>query len=455
VLLDGVPIGNRFTPFASSPTESYARLRITQGTHTLTSDSGLLAYVYGYGSDPDDPFADVPAISYGYPAGASLDDAPPAFTATSLAKPVNGEYCLESTIDFIVTNDPFVRTWRWDFGDGATASGPTASHKYSSAGTYTITLIADRACYSDTLTRPITLVVPQAPAITEGCNCNAIQLRASDGFSSYQWSTGDTTQAISVTATGDYTLTATTAEGCPTASTTYHVDIGPAAPLQIRMVDPNPIYAAGQTVPIALEIKASPADDRCGDTHDSVTFALRFNRTLLTPPYIEGTSIIHDTIVGIDRILTIRTSADTTLLLELVAALGNVESTLIVLDSLGWDSCLPAAQAAVLGQFQLSGICREGGVRLFEANDELFIKPVRPDPAVSVAEIEYGIVEPGWTEISLVNSVGQRVLLPAAGVMLPGRYLLSLDVSQLPSGTYHCVLRTRTQQIERSVRVVK
>jgi hypothetical protein len=269
----------------------------------------------------------------------------------------------------------------------------------------------------------------------------------------YRWSTGDTTRTIEINASGQYSVQLLKQWGCDTTAQPPPLSVILERPAELRLEPATIEASAGATVPLQLHITSARYSIGCA--RDSVTFALRFNRTLLAPPYIEGTSIIHDTIIGIDRILTIRTSADTTLLLELVAALGNVESTLIMLDSLGWDSCPPTAQGAVLGQFRLSGICREGGVRLFEANDEFFIKPIRPDPAASIAEIEYGIVEPGWTEISLVNSVGQRVLVPAAGVMLPGRYLLALDVSQLPSGTYHCVLRTRTQQIERSVRVVK
>jgi PKD repeat protein len=31
-------------------------------------------------------------------------------------------------------------SYHWDFGDGTTGNGPTPSHTYASAGTYTITL---------------------------------------------------------------------------------------------------------------------------------------------------------------------------------------------------------------------------------------------------------------------------------------------------------------------------
>jgi len=41
--------------------------------------------------------------------------------------------------------------WEWDFGDGGTASGSTASYSYTVAGDYTVTLVVTDACgYTDT-----------------------------------------------------------------------------------------------------------------------------------------------------------------------------------------------------------------------------------------------------------------------------------------------------------------
>ncbi len=36
--------------------------------------------------------------------------------------------------------DGTITSWGWDFGDGETGSGETVTHKYSTAGTYTVTL---------------------------------------------------------------------------------------------------------------------------------------------------------------------------------------------------------------------------------------------------------------------------------------------------------------------------
>ncbi len=37
--------------------------------------------------------------------------------------------------------DGSIRTYQWYFGDGATATGPTPTHKYTRSGTYRVFLI--------------------------------------------------------------------------------------------------------------------------------------------------------------------------------------------------------------------------------------------------------------------------------------------------------------------------
>ena len=58
-----------------------------------------------------------------------------------------------------------VGSYAWDFGDGATATGPIVDHTYLVAGTYTATLTAtDRDGASASTTRSIAVVVPPGGA---------------------------------------------------------------------------------------------------------------------------------------------------------------------------------------------------------------------------------------------------------------------------------------------------
>lgn len=64
--------------------------------------------------------------------------------------------------------DGWIDLYEWDFGDGATDSGETASHVYSSSGTYSVTLtVTDNDQADDTTTQNITVDSP-------GCNNDRI-----------------------------------------------------------------------------------------------------------------------------------------------------------------------------------------------------------------------------------------------------------------------------------------
>ncbi len=105
--------------------------------------------------------------------------------------------------------------------------------------TYHISLV-DTFCESVPV--PITAIIsslPAQPVITSTiapvgnavtiCSTTALTLSAPNGFSSYLWSNGATTQQISVTASGTYSVTVTNADGCSSpASEDITVTVIPA-----------------------------------------------------------------------------------------------------------------------------------------------------------------------------------------------------------------------------------
>ena len=71
------------------------------------------------------------------------------------------------------------------------------------------------------------------------CLGNSLQIDAPSGFASYQWSTGDTTQNVTINAPGDYSVTVTDANGC-TNSKTITVETSDVAVIdKIDFVDFN------------------------------------------------------------------------------------------------------------------------------------------------------------------------------------------------------------------------
>ena len=71
-------------------------------------------------------------------------------------------------VDARTSSDPEAGalTYAWDFGDGATGTGVTASHTYASAGTYTVGLtVTDNGGLTDTITHDVTVTAPGTPAV--------------------------------------------------------------------------------------------------------------------------------------------------------------------------------------------------------------------------------------------------------------------------------------------------
>ncbi len=99
--------------------------------------------------------------------------------------------------------DGTVESYRWDFGDGTTATGRTASHTYAASGTYTVTLtVTDDTGLTGTTTRDVTVAAaPQPPTASfttqvsgSGVAVDAAASTDPDGsIATYAWAWGDGT----------------------------------------------------------------------------------------------------------------------------------------------------------------------------------------------------------------------------------------------------------------------
>ena len=160
----------------------------------------------------------------------------PSFTTTTTA------VCAGQSIAYTNTSTGSPTSYSWSFPGGtpstSTAANPTVT--YSTAGTYNVVLTATNASGSNTttMTNYVTVnAVPATPTVTAGgattfCSGGSVTLTSSAG-SSYLWSNGATTQSITATAAGTYTVQVSSAAGCQSAAssaTTVTVNPTPGAP---------------------------------------------------------------------------------------------------------------------------------------------------------------------------------------------------------------------------------
>ena len=130
VTLDGNAVEG-WEELAGNANYNFARIKITDGTHTLKADNGFTAHVYGFREKE----------SYGYSAGGSA--IPLDQSVTIDGHPVKaGEVtsiCRDGEIPFSATLSIDPEIMRWNFGDGSpeveTKNGEIIYHEYSGAGT--------------------------------------------------------------------------------------------------------------------------------------------------------------------------------------------------------------------------------------------------------------------------------------------------------------------------------
>jgi len=194
--LDGAP--RPFTTVPSNPAYSYARVPITQGNHTIISDSGFVAMVYGFGSYE----------SYGYNVGFSLKNLLYDFTMT------DDTVCPGEDITFQTQTYPNIIDYNWDFGDGTTGNGLSVTHSYANLGEYIVCLIltTQDGCSSDTIKKNVVVDGPEIEitGIDTICFGDSLVLYAHTyGVNNFVWSTGATDSIIVVTPTEHTTYTAT------------------------------------------------------------------------------------------------------------------------------------------------------------------------------------------------------------------------------------------------------
>lgn len=194
--LDGASIGtNLFRPFPGTD-YSYAQISLYSGNHILSNlntDQGFLAYVYAYGGFE----------SYGYGVGFNLDLVLDLGFDEDTIPLCYGE-------SIVLNAGPYFDKYIWSTGDTTQKITVTKTGKYKASGS-----TFDGCLKSDSVF--ILVSNPEKPSIGEDiseCAPYKIVLNAGDGYSRYEWNTGESGQIITANKTDRYIVNVYDIYGC-------------------------------------------------------------------------------------------------------------------------------------------------------------------------------------------------------------------------------------------------
>ncbi len=189
-------------------------LNICQGSSTiLDAGSGFASYLWSTGATTHSISA-TQAGTY----SATVTNAAGCTGATSATAVVNSlpQPSVSGSLSFCAGNSTTLNagsgftSYLWS--NGATTQNITATQ----AGTYTVTVTNAQMCMGTTSATVAVNPLPQ-PSISGSlsfCEGGSTTLNAGSSFTSYLWSNGATTQNITATQAGTYTVTVKNTQGC-------------------------------------------------------------------------------------------------------------------------------------------------------------------------------------------------------------------------------------------------
>lgn len=161
--------------------------------------------------------------------------------------------CIGDSTQFTASGkDSAIDKFDWTFGDGQVLldGGPQVNHLYAAAGTYTVNVRVYNNCESYNLPpEQVTIsgVPPDPSAVVVLCTGSAVlDANPTDAPGlTYVWSTGDSTETITVDRQAIYRVTVINAAGCSTDG-------------NIRAVDNRPVVELGANLTICQNTPIAP-----------------------------------------------------------------------------------------------------------------------------------------------------------------------------------------------------
>ena len=180
-------------------------------------------------------------------------------------------------------------------------------------------------------------------------------------------------------------------------------------------------------------------------------YTLTFDRSLLSPvgsalSVATGnlrTLTIYDTMInGVPRSSPI----------SFIVGLGSNDSTILIPANFTMAG-FSGQVVYTNGIFRLANICQSGGTRLFDQTAQVSLAAPHPNPAPSIAKIDFQIAEAGRTTLVLFDAFGRSIKTLFDQDAEPGSYSVELPTTTFAEGIYFYSLQTPSQRLINKLRI--
>jgi hypothetical protein len=378
--------------------------------------------------------------------------------------------CEGSMVTLVATSSDGTSEFTWS-NNGATGT----SQEVMTAGTYSVTARNNKGCTANS--NQLTVVVNENPTVsitangsTSFCTGGSVEI-ASSQVGGNVWNTNSTSDAITVTATGDFSLEYTDANGCSASSNTISVNVSDS---------PIPTISANGSTSIcdgtSVTLSASTADSYAW-TFNGVGLP---NTTQTIDVTLEGLYTVNvtnaDACNGVGASTPILINVNPTPTADASFTQTNGSYTVQFLNnstnatSYTWNfgdgntstSANPSHTYATGGDFTVvltatNGDCSNTftinltSVAVSEnvAFEDLM---VFPNPTENELNIQFSAFDAGIMNATIFNLAGQVVSAEAFAVNA-GNMFHTIDTSNLESGVYFVNLNNNNSNI--TIRVIK
>jgi hypothetical protein len=244
---------------------------------------------------------------------------------------------------------------------------------------------------------------------------------------------------------GRYDVVLQVENGAEVDSVIRHIAVdlpGPSRSVTIGRLE----GALGDTVTLRLELSGGGG---ASGIYRPFMARLRYDRSLLHP-------LPPDTVFpgsGADRLLTIRGGADpgSGLLatVRFLVTLGDADRCPITFDTLGWAGGCSDDLRGIDGEFIMTGLCENGGLRLVRDGRPASLKPSWSEDGSLV--VDYHLDEDGPVRIYLVDMAGAYAATIVDEPRGPGAYSTVVGRIGVPKGSYLCVMETPSRMLSAPV----